>query len=399
MSEFKASGFRDEFGSGGPDLVGITTFTSPYYFVPPSGSTAERPQSAPPGMLRFNTDIGRLEVWRNDHWATILGESPNLGDTTQSTSNSATGTGTRGLFAGGYLVSPNPNGACFNNVDAITVETLGNSMDFNNLTGSLMGGGQCADRTRALYAGGRGPTNSSSDNKNISFCTIASRGDYADSGFDLSTEVSCRGTSNSTRGLFGSFISPYADTLDYVTIQSLGNAQDFGNLTEVRGYGMAVSSPVRAVWMGGINNPTNLGTDVIDYVTIASTGNAQDFGNLTANSTAGAYEAGCANSSTRGIIAGGTGNNKAIEFITIATTGNAARFGDLDTLTKSGKGGVSSNTRGVFAGGLGDPGTATVDTMEYITIAATGNAIDFGDLQGFARRIPQAGVSNGHGGL
>ena len=80
MSEFKASGFRDEFGSGGPDLVGITTMTSPYYFVPPSGSTAERPSSPPPGMLRFNTDIGRLEVWRNDHWATILGESPNLGD-------------------------------------------------------------------------------------------------------------------------------------------------------------------------------------------------------------------------------------------------------------------------------------------------------------------------------
>ena len=78
MSEFKASGFRDEFGSGGPDLVGITTMTSPYYFVPPSGSTAERPQDPPPGMLRFNTDIGRLEVWRNDHWATILGELPIL---------------------------------------------------------------------------------------------------------------------------------------------------------------------------------------------------------------------------------------------------------------------------------------------------------------------------------
>ena len=78
MSEFKSSGFRDEFGSGGPDLVGITTMTSPYYFVPPSGSTAERPQSPPPGMLRFNTDIGRLEVWRNDHWATILGEQVQL---------------------------------------------------------------------------------------------------------------------------------------------------------------------------------------------------------------------------------------------------------------------------------------------------------------------------------
>ena len=80
MSEFKANSFCNENNDSAPDLVGITTFTSPYYFVPPSGSTAERPSSPAPGMLRFNTDIGRLEVWRNDHWATILGESPNLGD-------------------------------------------------------------------------------------------------------------------------------------------------------------------------------------------------------------------------------------------------------------------------------------------------------------------------------
>ena len=114
MSELKSSGFRDEFGNAGPDLVGITTMTSPYYFVPPSGSTAERPSDPPPGMLRFNTDIGRLEVWRNDHWATILGESPNLGN--QLVSNSAGGTGTRGLRAGGNSTS--------DVIDYITIETL-----------------------------------------------------------------------------------------------------------------------------------------------------------------------------------------------------------------------------------------------------------------------------------
>ncbi len=395
MSRLNVGNLYNENEDGAPVVSGISTFSSPYYFVPPSGSTAQRPSSPGEGMIRFNTDSGHLEYYTGTHWADVIVNNQELGDTTQSTSNSATGTGTRGLFAGGYLAAPNTPGACFNNVDAITVETLGNSMDFNNLTGSFMGGGQCANRTRALYAGGRGPTNSSSDNANISFCTIASRGDYADSGFDLSTSVSCRGTSNSTRGLFGSFISPYADTIDYVTIQHLGTAQDFGNLTEVRGYGMAVSSPVRAVWAGGINNPTNLGTNVIDYVTLSTTGNAQEFGDLTDIG----YESGCANSSTRGVIAGGTGFNKNIDFFTIATTGNAQNFGNLDTLTKSGKGGVSSNTRGVFAGGLGDPGPATVNTMEYITIAATGTAVDFGDLQGFARRIAQSGVSNGHGGL
>jgi len=395
MSRLNVGNLFNENEDGAPVVSGISTFSSPNYFVPPSGSTVQRPSNPGEGMIRFNTDSGHLEYYTGTHWADVIVNNQDLGDTTQSTSNSATGTGTRGLFAGGYLTAPNTPGACFNNVDAITVETLGNSMDFNNLTGSFMGGGQCADRTRALYAGGKGPTSSSSDNANISFCTIASRGDYADSGFDLSTSVSCRGTSNSTRGLFGSFISPYADTIDYVTIQSLGTAQDFGNLTEVRGYGMAVSSPVRAVWAGGINNPTNLGTNVIDYVTLSTTGNAQDFGDLT-NS---AYESGCANSSTRGVIAGGTGFNKNIDFFTIATTGNAQNFGNLDTLTKSGKGGVCSNTRGVFAGGFLSPTSPSTNIMEYITIAATGNAVDFGDLQGFARRISQSGVSNGHGGL
>ena len=393
MSEFKASGFRDEFGNAGPDLVGITTMTSPYYFVPPSGSTAERPSSPPPGMLRFNTDIGRLEVWRNDHWATILGESPNLGDHNAGTGESRVGTGTRGLFAGGYLT---PTGNCTDQVDYITVDTLGNAVDFGNLVDARNGGGNCADRTRAVYAGGRGPTTpGGSDTANITFTTIASTGNYADSGGDLSDAVGCKGTSNSTRGLFGAFIFPYADTIDYVTIQSLGNAQDFGNLTEVRGYGMAVSSPVRAVFAGGINNPTNLGVNRIDYVTISTTGNAQDFGDLVSGSLA--YSGGNVHNSTRGIIGAGTGLNKKMDFITIATTGNAQAFGELDALTKSNKGSCSSPTRGIFAGGY-DPSTPSVDHIEYVTIPTTGDAVDFGDLQQ-AKRMAMSGCSNGHGGL
>ena len=74
-------------------------------------------------MLRFNTDIGRLEVWRNDHWATILGESPNLGD--QNNTNSSGGTGTRGLFAGGSYSSRHQMP-----LEYITIDTLGNAQDF-----------------------------------------------------------------------------------------------------------------------------------------------------------------------------------------------------------------------------------------------------------------------------
>ena len=105
--------------------------TSPYYFVPPSGSTAERPSSPAPGMLRFNTDIGRLEVWRNDHWATILGESPNLGD--HNNSNSSGGTGTRGLFAGKHITSNKPM-----SIEYVSIETLGNAQDFGDLNGGRL---------------------------------------------------------------------------------------------------------------------------------------------------------------------------------------------------------------------------------------------------------------------
>ena len=61
MSELNASNLRKEQGNEGPDLVGLTELTSPYYMVPPSGTTAERPQNPEPGTLRFNTDIGSLE--------------------------------------------------------------------------------------------------------------------------------------------------------------------------------------------------------------------------------------------------------------------------------------------------------------------------------------------------
>ena len=40
---------------------------------------------------------------------------------------------------------------------------------------------------------------------------------------------------------------------------------------------------------------------------------------------------------------------------------------------------VNSQTRGVFAGG-DTPGTNGVNNIEFITIATTGNASDFGDL-------------------
>ncbi len=118
----------------------------------------------------------------------------------------------------------------------------------------------------------------------------------------------------------------------------------------------------------------------IEYIDIQSQGNGVDFGEL---SSARRGNGGCS-SSTRGVFASGTATNpspsytNSIEYITIATTSNASDFGDLNYASRN-IGGASSNTRGLFAGGGDNP--ALVDHISYITIASTGDAADFGNLQ------------------
>ena len=66
----------------------------------------------------------------------------------------------------------------------------------------------------------------------------------------------------------------------------------------------------------------------INYITIATLGDAQDFGDLIDNSLA----AGTNSDSTRGIAGGVTVQQLIqIEYITISTLGNAIDFGDLDS--------------------------------------------------------------------
>ena len=102
-------------------------------------------------------------------------------------------------------------------------------------------------------------------------------------------------------------------------------------------------------------------------------------------------------SATRGLFMGGNTPTKLteIDFITIATTGNAQDFGDLTEVTSFGPG-MASPTRGIMAGGQGSP--ANINVIQYVTIATTGNAQDFGDTT-TANAQSGGGMSNGHGGL
>ena len=102
--------------------------------------------------------------------------------------------------------------------------------------------------------------------------------------------------------------------------------------------------------------------------------------------------------SIRGIKAGGVNGSitNTIDFVTIATTGNAQDFGDLNAPTAN-AGGASSPTRGVIMNGTSPNDSTNTNTIQFVQIMTTGNGQDFGDMQ--TTRSNPAGCSNAHGGL
>ena len=63
MSEIRVDSIGNESNTGGPVLSGITEFSGQQYFIPPKGTTAQRPSGCPAGSIRFNTDSAHLEYW------------------------------------------------------------------------------------------------------------------------------------------------------------------------------------------------------------------------------------------------------------------------------------------------------------------------------------------------
>ena len=386
MSEIRVNSLGNESNTGGPVLSGITTFSGQQYFIPPTGTTAQRPSGCPPGSIRFNTDSAHLEYWNGLVWLEFEASSVELGN--QLVTNSAGGTGVRGLTCGGFASSKSDV------IDYFTISTLGNAQDFGNLSEARYWTSSHASSTRGVWGGGAVSPTSPNKTDRIDYVTIASTGDAIDFGNLDSARYGLGSCSNQTRGLFAGGYQPPGSQIgnvDYITIASTGNAKDFGDLTVARNYMSALASSVRGVFLSG-RSGTNPYTyyDTIDYVTISSQGNVQDFGNLLASVSSGQ----AASNPTRGIYAGNENTpTNTIQFITIATTGNAQDFGDLTANQMQGSA-TASSTRGIISGGYV---AAYVDTIQFVTIATTGNASDFGNLT--VARGNNGSCSNGHGGL
>jgi len=390
MAEFQASNFKKENG-GTPDLLGKTELTSPYFFVPPSGTTAERPESCAAGTLRFNTDIGTLEVYRGD----ILGWEQIQRNEIHD-----------GIYpeARGFHVGARPGPGELNNIEFIRFASLGNPVDFGDKIHGLNGGnynqGAFASITRGFVYGGRYPGSPSAFNNAIEFITMSTLGNGIDFG-DLTEGVQHpAGVSDKTRGVkMGGTRSagpqPYqaagTNVMDFVTMASQGDAIDFGDTYNANMYGFngACNDRTRGVRFGG-GSPAPFNTDVIDYITIQSQGNSVDFGDMTSNTT---YNCAASNS-VRGLSAGdATNNDAAIDAVTIATTGNAVDFGDMATNVAARQACSSPLKMAIMGGGA----PAYSSNCEFVNISTFGNGVDFGGASaawGFSHDF-----SNCHGGL
>ena len=377
----KIAKITDRAGTGGPNftngftIAGVDSGLTPFSHT--EGATA--PSNPTNGDTWWDTANSVYYVYMNSTWQNWLGV-PFSGPAYM---------GTRGIIAGGYGGSTHSTGA--EDIQYITIASPGNATDFGNLTRETSRAGMHSNGSRIVVAGGRaGGTATNS----IDYITAATTGNASDFGDLTESRFGMGGGGDATRSVFaggwgavntGSPTGTDSRTIDYITTGTTGNATNFGDLSYYRKYITATSDATRTIFAGGQETAsgTNSLVNTMEYVTTQTTGNVTDFGDLlTVNYS---MNRGVIASATRGIFVGGlllnpTTYQQTIQYVTIATTGNATDFGDtLQGLIAPAT--CADGTTGIIAGGQkGGSGSQDHNTIQKITIATTGNATDFGDL-------------------
>ena len=251
---------------------------------------------------------------------TTAGNAQDFGDmATAREIHSGTSSSARGLSFGGYGPSS------YLNIEYVTISTTGNGTSFGDLNTGATYNSACSDGTKGFVNGGYpGPQNE------IQYVTIATTGNAADWGDLVGVSwLSGGSAADLTRAVtMAGYQSTYTNRIDYYSTASAGNASDFGNGTATRGQGAGASDATRAIFAGGTaDGGTDGGMASIDYLTIQTTANAQDFGDLTQQR----FRTQACPNETRAVITGGvvTSRYNIMEYVTIQTTGNSTDFGDL----------------------------------------------------------------------
>ena len=282
-----------------------------------------------------------------------------------------------------------PRGAIRFNTDSNRVEVWTGSVwgEMQLSTPNLGRGVDTEPGARGIVAGG---WTGSANTAETDYFNLSSVGDGQDFGDLSSGRRYSAGCSDATRGLtWGGYVSAYTSEIVKTTIASTGSHATFGQMRNAADDGnegrlgaACWASSTRAIHMAG-TNPSSQTDARILYATIQADGNSIDFGDLI-NSYNFRYGSATGNK-TRAIACGGRqepgggppGVNT-IQFVTMATTGNAQEFGDLSATTDSSSGTTSNGTRAVIA--VNSAPSYAEKALDQIRPASGGNSYSFGEL-------------------
>jgi len=284
----------------------------------------------------FNNIIDRITI-------STQGNAVDHGDlTTNKSQTSATASRTRGLLMGGSNPQASPD-TFTNTMDFWSISSEGNASDFGDLTSKASYLAATGNQTRAVRLGGTGP----SPRQNImDYVEIATTGNAIDFGDLFNGGGGASNICNSVRAINCGNLYPTNgyNKLETFNIPTTGNGVFFGNLQQPNNWENFAGggNSIRGVFAGGYVYPSGF-TSIIEYITIATLGDSQEFGDLTSAKPLG--DSGASNP-TRIVFGGGqdpAGDHT--EYINIATGGNAVDFGDL-TQARYRRPGVVSNSHG-----------------------------------------------------
>ena len=220
------------------------------------------------------------------------GNGQDFGNLTDGRAISTAGSSSiRGIMAGGW--SPGNT----NVIDYWEMTTTGDALDFGDLVRATNAHGSTNSPTRMLIIGGRTP---SVYYEEIQSITIASKGNAVDVGF-WSWEVieTNKGNiSSGPRGICGG-TGPnkgIISTIESVDIASAATSTTFGDLTAGRRNMAGTSSRTRGLFAGGmdnVNSPNFFALNTIEFITIQTEGDAIDFGDLSYKTRGAAAASNC----------------------------------------------------------------------------------------------------------
>ena len=322
-----------------------------------------------------------------------------------SGSSAYRGNGGRGIFAGGW------EPGSVRNIDFINIASTGNATAWGELitVGAALAGG-ASNNIRGVIVGGYTGAPSASRISTMQALTIPTNGEIFDFGDLQFNSQQLSGVGNATRGVYAmgyaypnmTPVSSNSVNMHYtmIHIMSSANRTDFGDIipgTASRDLATC-STPIRGYFAGGEGtdqSPAN--NKKITIKGFANDSESLNFGELSTLSNRGA----CLGSATRGVfVIGNTipAFTNTLEYITLTTSGETTDFGDATSVTGDINNNAASNMiRGVYHNPRDTDGGAEKNILEYITIATTGNATDFGDLNYVSR--DGCGFSDSHGGL